>query len=421
MLAPAPHAPSLREPPVYRPFALIALGATLLGGTPLGTVMLARLDWDLQIVGFFATLIVGVAQHLVPRFAGGAVTRRPWAPWLAVGLGAALALRVAGTAMEWGALMIGTALLQAVGFATFGVWVARALAAPHLRLTRAQLTVATAWIVAALILEASLRAWVAADGGPPAAGMRTAHAMAICGGVLGWIVGVVLRAGPMLVSGWSVPPVVARLAPAGLALGVVVTAVGVAGPWPGATRVALERAGEAIALGTVAIVAVLGGAFRRAPRALAMLGRGGPETRLFHLAMVAAALAAVGSAGAAVLAWAGVPLSLLADALRHLVTVGLLTSMVVGMGFRLIPVVEGLAPPWPRLRAVAFWALLSAVALRTAELLADYGLEWILRLVPISGVLVWIALACLGGGFVGAILRRGRPMTRVIGGGPAPP
>ena len=39
---------------------------------------------------------------------------------------------------------------------------------------------------------------------------------------------------------------------------------------------------------------------------------------------------------------------------------------------------------------------LGGVFTRTAEVLADYGLEAVLPLVPLSGVLVWVALACLG-------------------------
>jgi hypothetical protein len=82
-------------------------------------------------------------------------------------------------------------------------------------------------------------------------------------------------------------------------------------------------------------------------------------------------------------------------------------------------VVEGVALPWPRLREVAFGALLAAVLLRTSEALADYGVEAILWFLPFSGALVWVALACLGAGFVGTVIRRrGWPMTRVIGGGP---
>jgi hypothetical protein len=67
------------------------------------------------------------------------------------------------------------------------------------------------------------------------------------------------------------------------------------------------------------------------------------------------------------------------------------------------------ALPWPRLRGVAFWALLAAVLLRTSEALADYGVETILRLVPLSGVLVWTAQACLGASFLGTVIRRRGP------------
>ncbi|HWC05102.1 MAG TPA: hypothetical protein VHF87_20300 [Methylomirabilota bacterium] len=392
----------------------------MLAGTPLGIWMLVRLYWDggpipaehvwlhahLQVFGFFGTLIVGVAHHLVPRFAGRPVAAASQTPWLAAALGAGLLLRIGGTAAGMTAPVVGAALLQGLAFGCFGAWVARALPAPHLRLARAHLTVATAWLVAALVLEAGLRAWSPAPGGPHVGGMRAAHAMAVYGGVVGWIVGVVLRAGPMLVARWRIPDVLARLAPGALGLGVVLASLGSAGPWSGATGVALERAGEAVALGTVAALALSGGAFRRAPGALPLLDRGGPETRLFRMAMLAAAVAAAGSAGAAAMAWTGAPLSLLADALRHLVTVGFLTSMVVGMGLRLIPVLEGVALPWPRLRGLAFWTLLAGVLLRTAEALADYGLAAVLPLVPFSGVLVWMALACLGAGFLGASRRR---------------
>jgi hypothetical protein len=429
---PSGPSPSVREPPIYRPFALIALGATLVVGSPLGTWMLARLHWGggpvpaehvwlhahLQTFGLFGTLIVGVAHHLVPRFGGRPVVAGLLTPWLAGALGAALGLRVVGAALGMAAPAVAAAGVQALAFGLFGAWVARALRAPHLSLTRAHLTVATTWLVASLVLEAGLRAWAIGADEPHAGAMRAAHLMATYGGVVGWIVGVVLRAGPMLVPGWRVPDALARLAPAALGLGVVLAGVGAAGPWTGATQVALARAGEALALGTVTAIAVTGGAFRRAPRALSMAGRGGPETRLFRMAMLAAALAAAGSAGAAALAWVMVPLSLLADALRHLVTVGFLTSMVIAMGFRLIPVLEGVALPWPRLRGVAFWALLAGVLLRTSEALADYGALALLRLVPLSGVLVWVALGCLGVSLAGVLRRRDRPMTRVIAGGP---
>jgi hypothetical protein len=421
---PSASAPIVREPPVYRPFALIALGTTLLVGTPLGTWMLARLYWGggpvpaehvwlhahLQVFGFFGTLIVGVAHHLVPRFAGRPVGAVPLRPWIAVVIGAALALRIGATVANAAAPVVAAALAQAFAFGLFGVWVWRMLRAPHLAVTRAALCAATAWFAAALLVEAIIRARAALGldplAGPDPGGMRAVHAMAVYGGIAGWIVGVMLRAGPMLVPRWRAADRLARFAPWVLGLGLALAAVGAAGPWPSALRVALERAGEALALSTVAAVALTGGAFRRAPGALPMLARGGPETRLFRMAILAAAAAAAGSAGAALLAWGTVPLSLLADVLRHLVTVGFLTSMVLAMAFRLIPVIEGAALPWPRLRGLAFWALLAGVLVRTAQTLADYGLEGALPAVPFSGVLVWIALACLAANLLGAVRRQ---------------
>jgi hypothetical protein len=267
------------------------------------------------------------------------------------------------------------------------------------------------WLCLGLVVEsvARGRAVLGQDplAGPDPGAMRAVHAMAIYGGVSGWIVGVILRAGPMLVAQWRAPDRLARLAPWSLGLAVAVTGLGAGGWWPGPAGVALERSGEALALATVAAVALTGGAFRPPSGAIPMLGHGGVETRLFRLAMLSAALAGVGSAIAAVLGWAGVPLSLLADGVRHLVTVGFLTAMVLGMGFRLLPVIAGVPLPWPRLRGLAFWALLAGVLLRTAQVLADYGVIDVLPIVPVSGVLVWLALGCLAANVLGGARRPG--------------
>jgi hypothetical protein len=423
-MRPAPSS-SVREPPVFRPFALTALLATLLIGTPLGTWMLARLHWGggpvpaehvwlhahLQVFGFFGTLIVGVAHHLVPRFAGLPVTDSVLARWLVGLIGMALILRIGGTVATTPLIVMVAALLQAGAFGLFAAWVWRRLAAPSLVTTRAALGAASMWLCLGLVVEAIARARAVLGpdpfAGPDPGAMRAVHAMTIYGGVSGWIVGVVLRAGPMLVPQWRAPDRLARLAPWSLGVAVVLMSVGAGGPWPGRAGVALERAGEALALSTVAAVAVTGGVFRRRAGAFPMLGHAGPETRFFRLAMLAAAIAAVGSAIAATLAWAGVPLSLLADALRHLVTVGFLIARVLGMGFRLLPVISGVPLCWPRLRGVAFWALLAGVVVRTPEVLADYGLPSVLAMVPLSGTLVWLALGCLAVNALGATRRPG--------------
>jgi hypothetical protein len=105
-----------REPPVYRPFATLALASTVLGGTPLGALLLWRLhggavsgsapvepEWVLlhahfQLFGFFGTLILGVAHHLVPRFAGQPVAPSRLVPRLVGLVAAGLVLRSAGMA-----------------------------------------------------------------------------------------------------------------------------------------------------------------------------------------------------------------------------------------------------------------------------------------------------------------------------------
>lgn len=416
------------EPPIYRPFALIAFGAALVVGGPLGVWMLAWLylgapavppAWMLlhahvQIFGFFATLIAGVAQHLLPRFTGRPVEWSSIARWLAIALGAVLALRVVAT---WGASpawLLVAAFGQAALFAVFARWVWLSLDPPSLALLRRHLTVSASWFVLACLVEAGLR-WRAVALGlpvPDLAGMRAVHAMGIFGGVIGWVLGVLLRAGPMFVPGWHVPPSLARAVPWILGFGVALSAIGEAGRWSAPAAPVLPLVGELLALSSVGAVMVTGGAFRAVRGGIPMLARSGEETRIFRLAAASAAVALVGTAAAAVGALGGAAAHTVTDALRHLVTVGFLTAVVVAMAFRLIPVLEHRPLPWPGLRTLAFWALLAGVLLRTAEVLTGYGWTGIGPWVVLSGALVWIALAAVGANLVGAIvgpLRRTRP------------
>lgn len=192
--------------------------------------------------------------------------------------------------------------------------------------------------------------------------------------------------------------------PALLALGVVIGAAGEAGDWPGAVGPGLARLGEGIALWTVVGVFLIGGAWRRQGRkALPMVARSGEEGRIFRLAAASAGAAGVGAVFTTAAAWAGQPAHLVTDAVRHLVTVGFLASVVVAMAFRLIPVLELTALPWPGLRIVAFWALLGGTVLRTAEVLVGAGLSAVAWLPPLAGLLVWIALASVAVNLAGAL------------------
>jgi hypothetical protein len=389
-------------------------------GTPLGLWGLAWLylgapavpaPWLMlhahaQVFGFFATLIPGVAQHLLPRFTGRPFARAGLAPWLAGALALALLVRIAGTGLGIAAGLAAAAALQALAFAAFAVQVWRALDPPPLRLVRVHLTLASAWLAAACALEAALRVQAAAGGGLPATGgLRAVHAVALLGGVVGWMLGVLLRAGPMFVSHWRVPVPVARLVPAALAVASLLAVAGELGPW--GAGAALARVADALGLAAIVAVAATAGVLASSPRSLPMLSRSAEETRIFRLAVAAAAVALPGMLAAAGLAAAGGAAHVVADAARHLFTVGFLTSVVVAMTFRLIPALERVALPWPRLRHVAFAALLGAVVARTAEVLVAGGWRGLAPLVVASGVLAWVALASVAANLAGAMARRG--------------
>jgi hypothetical protein len=167
---------------------------------------------------------------------------------------------------------------------------------------------------------------------------------------------------------------------------------------------ALARLADLAALGTTTALVLSAGAHRRAPRALPMLSRSPSEARIFRLAAVSAVAGTLGAAGLALGAGAELPHHALADAVRHLLTIGVLTSIVVAMTFRLIPVLEGAALAWPGARTVALVALLAAVVLRTSQALAD-GWRWLGPAIALSGVLAWIALAAVALNLAAAMIR----------------
>jgi hypothetical protein len=202
----------------------------------------------------------------------------------------------------------------------------------------------------------------------------------------------------MFVVRWRAPRRLARALPGLLALGVLVAAGGEA-----LGESAAVRLGELISIASAAALLISGGALRPARGALPMAARSPEASRIFRVAMLSAVAAVVGSVAAVAAAGAGIDARVLGDAVRHLVTVGVLTSVVVAMAFRLIPVLEARALPWPRLRAVALGGLVAGIVLRSAEILVSLGGPAPAALIPLSGVLVWIALACVAANLIGAI------------------
>jgi hypothetical protein len=375
----------------------------LYAGAPAVTVEWRLLHASLQIFGFFGTLIVGVAHHLFARFTGRATARSALThPVLALLL-AGLALRVAGT---WGAspaAVLAGAALQALGFLVFSVWVWRCLDPPPLGPLRRHLAASSGWIAAACLCETflRLRAVNAGLAVPPLDAMRAVHSMALLGGVIGWVSGVLLRAGPMFAPRWNVPAGLARALPWLYGLGAALAAVG---EWSSDGRAA--RLGELVVFGSVAAMVIAGGVLRQAGATLPMVSRSAEESRIFRLGVASLGAAVVGAAAGVAIAWGGGEAQLLTDAVRHLVAVGFLTAVAIAMTFRLIPVLEGRALPWPRLRTAALWALAAGVVLRSAETLLGLGWGWMAPAVALSGLFVWAAVLCAGANLLGAVLRR---------------
>ncbi len=412
------------ESPIYRPFALLALAVTVGVATPTGAITLYRLYapagpvpaiWPrlhahLQLFGFVGLLIMGVGHHLVLRFAHLPVRRPLLAPWIlglvAIGLGARVAAAVAEGAparILWPA----SGIAEAAAYALFAVWVAARVRDTKPRFTSDWLMVSGAWWFAVGVAAEAVGLIGAAVAGPDPAGATPGpglYAMALYGGVFGWVLGVAMRVAPMFLAGRKV----GRMGgPALLALNSGVLLGLLAEAWPpdspaGQTFLALSDLGVATAL----IVGALSvGAWQREPRRAIALHLDRTEARFFRLAFASAGLAALGLVAGAVLTLAGVPLGLLTDATRHLLTIGFVIGAICAMGFRFLPVIEGarLAVPWAR--DVAFWSLALAVLLRTAGVGADYLDERFLRPAAASGFLALMALMAWGLAVVLTMLR----------------
>jgi hypothetical protein len=235
--------------------------------------------------------------------------------------------------------------------------------------------------------------------------------MALVGGVLGWMLGVLLRAGPMFVVGWRVPTGAARAVPITLALAIVASGAAETGLVSASGREVLARLGDALATGTLVAIAALAGAWRSPRATLPMLARSPAEKRLFLVALASAGVATAASALGAGAGLVGYAVPLLGDAVRHLLTVGVMGGIVVAMTFRLIPVLEAAPLPWPWLRTLAFAALVGSVALRSAEVLVGAGTTALAPLVALSGPLAWLAFAAPAANLAAILARRGGALS----------
>ena len=379
-------APGAPQADVYPPFIKGAIVATLTGGATLGLVALTiaglrgslstGLSWwtpviqahgHVQIFGWVALFIMGVAYHVVPRFKATDLHRPDLARrtfWLMAGGLTARAL-AQPYASEAFAGLVGvagaTAELVAVGlFARIIVRTIASSGAPRAGFER-YLFAGTSWFVvlAAINLGSMLRMAVTGDPVIPA-GLNAAVIHVEVVGFIGlWILGVSLRILPVFLGlralGASATRGVFWAVNAAVALAALAEISGIT---------TLRVPAALLELGAV-LVFVLGMRVFWKPAA-SPHSDPNPYYRKFIVAayawlILAAGLLAFISVYEATVA----PLPHeLTGSYRHAITVGFITAMIMGVASRIVPVFRGVPLQGVGLLNAAFWMLNAGCAIR---------------------------------------------------------
>ncbi len=417
---PASPARAAREN-LYRRFLKAALLFTFTGGAALGAwaLILMALRGELggigrgliqvhghyQLFGWVGLFVVGIAYHILPRLTG-----MPLPSYRLASL--SFVLLVAGTILRlsqafdpsWPrtSLLIGGALAELLGCAIFGWTVGRILAS---RAVAAQgwqgyLAIGTGWLLVSALLNL-LHAWILAARGafvvPPHLNIPYLTTFLI-GFVVSWILGVSLRTLPAFMGLKDRPRVASALAPP-LLVSVAVMTIGEGAYLAGggaAARLAFGLGG----LGVAACFALFTWA----------LGILGPTTgerepgidrgyeKFLRLGYAWLLISAAMLATFSVLAIGGTSMDhAFVGAYRHAITVGFITTVMVGMAGRIVPVFRGVPLYSTRLRDASYWLLAAGNLMRVLfqSLSGLYGPAW-LKIAGVSGVLELTALVLFG-------------------------
>jgi hypothetical protein len=414
----------------HRPFVAAALVLTLSLGAGWGTLLLARIGrqgtfalipaaqvvahGEAQLWGFVALFVLGIAVSYLPV---ATAQPRP-GRWLVHSLLASILTGVLGgfawslAPEHWGWLgpASGSALvLAALGFLR--------LVLPQLagkrRTSWARFIMASAfwmavWAVADLVLRSNT-----GPSGPAAYSVqarRLLMELALFGFALNAIYGFGQKLLPGLLGGGSPRRGVIEATFGLHNAGVLALALSYAGR-PGLFA-ALGSA--AIAAGAVAWALGLHG-FRRGYRS-----RPRPEAgptflaRFIQLAfvwlLVGLALLLAGNLSTAIRGVAPPPAYL--GATRHALTVGFLTTLILGVGQRLLPILNHDLLAWPRLVVPTFGLIALGNALRVATELATLAWPRAFRILPVSAILEFAALALFAANLLRTLWPRPDPLLR---------
>lgn len=407
----------------YLPFVAVATGIAVVVGLPLGLLLalaaaqgstlggrwapLAQLHGHLQLAGWGGLFVMGVGFRLIPRFTGSPL-RPAWAvPLVLLLVGGGLALRGVQPFAEGGvpsAAFAASAVLEAAGALLFGAAVLGCLLAGRRDefLYRPFFAAGIFWLAVTSLLNAARMLEAAAEGDPTisAAASLPLSILYLYGFIAMFILAVSLRALPVFFNRPRARPWPTLIAWAAANGGIA--AYGAGALWhsydPSAPTSGLQGAGLlAAALSLLALAldrrVVLGVPSRLRPSAR----RSALFVRAAYGWLAIAALLQALFAGRALLDRRPPALYEL-DTLRHLVALGFMTSMIIGMALLVLPrlAMRRLRGTAPLLFISALFVLLHAATLGRGlgSLLVNEGEVtrgfWTMSA---AGILAFLALA----------------------------
>jgi uncharacterized protein involved in response to NO len=420
--APTPAEPEITPAMVarenlYRRFLKAALLFTLTGGTALGAwaLVLMGMRGELggigrgllqvhglwQLFGWVGLFVVGVAYHILPRLTGVPLPSYRLASWSFVMLFLGTVLRAAqalGAGDLRSALLIGGAVLEAGGCAVFGWSLARILASRFDRIDPYQfyLALGTGWLGIAVLLNLAHAGYLAATGAAVVpAWLNLPYLTVFLLGFVGfWILGVSLRTLPVFM-GLRSRPQAAVLVSVPLTMSLLLLSVGEASylaGGDGAARLSFGAGGAATAVFLGIFIWALGILGRPTGEREPGVDRGYEKFLRVGYAWLGISAAMLFVFSLLVLAGRDMDHALV-GAYRHALTVGFITTVMVGMASRIVPVFRGVPLHSPLLREWTFRLLVTGNVVRVLfqSLSAGGNPAW-LRVASLSGILEMAAL-----------------------------
>lgn len=406
---------------LYRRFLKAAMIFTFTGGAALGAIALIimalrgelggigrgliQVHGHWQLFGWVGLFVAGIAYHILPRLTGVPLPSYRLAS-------ASFVLLVLGTILRVGqsldpsaarsALLMGGGILELLGCAIFAWTVGRILASQPGRVQTYQgyLAIGSGWLVVSALLNL-LHAWDLSARAefevPPHLNVPYLTTFLV-GFVTFWILGVSLRTLPVFM-GLKSRPAVASVVAIPLTASIAIMTVGEASYLAGGgevARLAFGLGGLGVAAGLAVFTWALGILRRTAAEPEPGVDRGYEKFLRLGYAwlLVSGAMLAVFS----VLAIGGTSMDhAFVGAYRHAITVGFITTVMVGMAGRIVPVFRGVPLFSTRLREATFWLLAIGNVMRVVFQSSSglYGPAW-LRLAGVSGVLELAGLLLFG-------------------------